>query len=709
MKYFFNFLCLICALGLSAQEICDDAVDNDGDGLIDLNDPDCDCLTIQPASLIPNPSFELMTCCPLAESQLNCANDWIQASTPTTDYVHTCGVLGNPFLGYEAPLPFPDGQGAIGFRDGKPGSENFKEYAGACLIEPLRKGVCYRLDFYVGFHGEIGSDIFPMAVFASPECSSLPFGDGDSNFGCPTNGPNWTELGEFIVEGQNEWVRVIFEFVADEDYNAIVLGPGCDINPNVQFDPYFYFDDLTIAAKSEFGVSFSEIGGDVCDGTVTLALDGDLDSDYQWYYNGIAIIGETAPVLGLVQGFEEGIYSATIITSDGCFLSESYLLEYPNLESVEAIDLCRGETYQFGSQTITDSGIYSETFNLGILCDSLATIDITFEPLESIEVLQYCQGETYEFGDQLITTTDIYENTFVLESGCDSIATVDITFEPLETFTTVEICEGDIYEFGPLQLSDEEVYINTFVLESGCDSIVTLDLIVNPVSETFLIDTICEGERYVLQNVDTEEPGTYFIDDFNQYGCDSMITVELVVLDGLGFLNMVDTVSLELGETVSVSPDNYSADARDFMWQNDIGLVLTDDEFLDDITPTGDMWFFLNIVNVNNCIAKDSVFLKVARNIRVFVPNVFTPSTQDANEAFTVGYNRSVTGFNSFNVYDRWGELVYKYEGSVDDYLGWDGYFNGREAESGVYTYHIEAQILDGTKEDYVGTVTLLR
>ena len=29
------------------DEICDNALDDDGDGLIDLNDPDCDCILIE--------------------------------------------------------------------------------------------------------------------------------------------------------------------------------------------------------------------------------------------------------------------------------------------------------------------------------------------------------------------------------------------------------------------------------------------------------------------------------------------------------------------------------------------------------------------------------------------------------------------------------------------------------------------------------------
>ncbi len=39
------------------EEICDNAIDDDNDGLIDLNDSDCACEMVSLESIIPNPSF----------------------------------------------------------------------------------------------------------------------------------------------------------------------------------------------------------------------------------------------------------------------------------------------------------------------------------------------------------------------------------------------------------------------------------------------------------------------------------------------------------------------------------------------------------------------------------------------------------------------------------------------------------------------------
>ena len=115
--YIFTIL-LIQGFAFS-QEVCDNGMDDDLDGLIDLQDTtDCFCQLVKAdsslSSLIPNPSFESRTCCPSAASQLSCANNWVQASGATSDYFNTCGLRA---IGTwpQPPLPLPDGNGYVGF------------------------------------------------------------------------------------------------------------------------------------------------------------------------------------------------------------------------------------------------------------------------------------------------------------------------------------------------------------------------------------------------------------------------------------------------------------------------------------------------------------------------------------------------------------------------------------------------------------------
>ncbi len=262
-------------VSLSGQEICDNGIDDDNDALIDLNDPDCLCTSFIPSSLIPNPSFENMICCSTANEMLECANGWIQASSPTTDYVHTCGnYLGNTSIPAYAPLPFPDGEGAAGFRDGQQfAGIQYKEYVGACLNEDMLVGSEYRLDFFVGFRNNVfGSLSFTMGVFGSTNCANLPFGRNSSNIGCPANTGLYDQLDEIEVSGSNEWVNVVLDFIAEKPYEVIVLGPACAGNPNFIYDPYFYVDRLALAEVGQFGTPFESVIGSICQNDLIISV-----------------------------------------------------------------------------------------------------------------------------------------------------------------------------------------------------------------------------------------------------------------------------------------------------------------------------------------------------------------------------------------------------------------------------------------------------
>jgi len=86
------------------------------------------------------------------------------------------------------------------------------------------------------------------------------------------------------------------------------------------------------------------------------------------------------------------------------------------------------------------------------------------------------------------------------------------------------------------------------------------------------------------------------------------------------------------------------------------------------------------------------------------VPNVFTPNNDLQNDIFkTVSQNISEW---DTKVYNRWGSLVYS--AKTPD-VQWDGLFNGKPCEDGVYVYFLKATGSDGKTYDISGTLTLFR
>jgi gliding motility-associated-like protein len=414
---------------LLAEEICDNALDDDFDGLIDLNDPDCDCPIIEPESLIPNPSFEEMNCCPLSRSQLSCATDWIQASEATTDYLHTCGWMGWPNL--PPPLPFPDGEGAVGFRDGRIiqgiAEPNWKEYAGACLLSPLKKNTSYRFEFHIGFIDRQVSPPTEITFFGTTDCDNLPFGTGDYAFGCPTNGPGWMHLGSVNTSGVG-WVKSQIDVTPMEDINAIAIGPACPGVPATR-GLYYFFDNLVLADKKAFEFVISH-ESHPCSSDLLLKVPDDPDFTYQWYKDGIAILG--AKMSELLHYRDDGDFQVMIIGENECKITKPYAYRVPVIRNDVKIEICEGETYNLADIEYSSPGIYMDTLKSIYGCDSIVKLDLHVVPKKSDSLyVSIFKGEYFDIEDRSIGESGKHVIPLRSEGGCDSIVLLDLSYYQL--------------------------------------------------------------------------------------------------------------------------------------------------------------------------------------------------------------------------------------------------------------------------------------
>lgn len=435
----YRFICVCCCLasyivtpvGLFSQpvsEICDNALDDDGDGRIDLNDADCNCELIQPESLIPNPSFEEKTCCPNNRSQMSCADTWVQASEATTDFLHTCDWVG--WEGLEAPLPFPDGEGCMGFRNGRYDNAaynpNWKEYAGACLLEPLKAGISYKFRFDIGFTSGSNSPPTDIAFFGATECASIPFGSGDDEFGCPTNGPGWQLLGKVGVSGAREWKVAEINVTPTQDINAIAIGPDC-IQLQSQVSIYYFFDNLVLdeAVAFDFQIKASD---QLCAADVFLSVP-DLDSlDYQWYKGGVALLGETGSVLSRIYG--DGAYQVRFSGPDGtCRVTDMFDFTRPVSTAALDITICEDETYWFADSWLEESGTYLDTLRTRENCDSIVELELdVFVNRPTRTRVKLWPGEQYFIGPARLSNPGWHEIQMFSQSGCDSTVIIELEF-----------------------------------------------------------------------------------------------------------------------------------------------------------------------------------------------------------------------------------------------------------------------------------------
>jgi len=109
------------------------------------------------------------------------------------------------------------------------------------------------------------------------------------------------------------------------------------------------------------------------------------------------------------------------------------------------------------------------------------------------------------------------------------------------------------------------------------------------------------------------------------------------------------------------------------------------------------------------CEASDRIQVIVDKVRFVVVPTGFSPNGDGENDQLLV-HGKDGTLIERFQVYDRWGELVFQREDfDVNDPAGWDGLFRGQDAPTGVYIWYMEVQYPDESEEVLRGQTALIR
>lgn len=112
----------------------------------------------------------------------------------------------------------------------------------------------------------------------------------------------------------------------------------------------------------------------------------------------------------------------------------------------------------------------------------------------------------------------------------------------------------------------------------------------------------------------------------------------------------------------------------------------------------------LTIFNEGDCRADYGLDVCVLPPSALFVPDVFSPNGDGANDLLFVR-GRGITELY-FAVYNQWGAVVFE---SNDPDRGWDGQFRGRPSPSGVYSYVLRAVVNDWSKVEQTGNIALIR
>lgn len=130
------------------------------------------------------------------------------------------------------------------------------------------------------------------------------------------------------------------------------------------------------------------------------------------------------------------------------------------------------------------------------------------------------------------------------------------------------------------------------------------------------------------------------------------------------------------------------------------------------VAPLVSTSYAVRVTALNGCSDEDNIIVRVDRTRFIYAPNVFSPGSEGDNDKFRI-YAKAgtVKQFKNFQVFDRWGESVYRYDEFLpnDPKVGWDGRFRGNVLSPAVFVWSVEVEFIDGVKEVLKGDVTLFR
>jgi hypothetical protein len=126
----------------------------------------------------------------------------------------------------------------------------------------------------------------------------------------------------------------------------------------------------------------------------------------------------------------------------------------------------------------------------------------------------------------------MYYDTVRNVNGCDSIYRSLKLIVHSETTTTETgvICDGETYTWHRRSLTKQGIYYDTLQTVHGCDSVCILKLTVNPSYYIEEIVSIREDKLpYKWQGRNITQAGNYVAEYESVHGCDSIITLQLMV------------------------------------------------------------------------------------------------------------------------------------------------------------------------------------
>lgn len=237
---------------------------------------------------------------------------------------------------------------------------------------------------------------------------------------------------------------------------------------------------------------------------------------------------------GIYTYYASGTYADTIDNVGGCDSIISIQLTVNN-NSIDTIivESCDEYNSPSGIYTWTNSGIYQDTIPNYLGCDSTIFINLTILGNTSSAInVTTCNSYISPSNNYTWTNSGIYVDTIPNSHGCDSIITIGLTINTNTNSTIYPVsCNNYLSPSGNYTWLSSGNYLDTLINANGCDSIIAIFLTINNHTSSSINPISCNSYIAPSGNYSWGTSGIYLDTIPNSQGCDSIITINLTILN----------------------------------------------------------------------------------------------------------------------------------------------------------------------------------
>ena len=205
--------------------------------------------------------------------------------------------------------------------------------------------------------------------------------------------------------------------------------------------------------------------------------------------------------------------------------------------------------------------------------------------------------------------------------------------------------------------------------------------------------------------------GEYTIQVRDKYDCP--FQEKIIIIEPVKFLIEAPIeITIFYSEAADLSfTSNYpGSEIANIKWTNGKKEIIGNEFELKYTTTINDI-VELEVTTKNGCKSNSKIKINVDNVIKFYFANIFSPNSDGINDKLEFFKNRIPITLGQISIFDRYGNRVYHtktydFNNSTE---GWDGTFNGRNVETGVFILMIDYIDFLGERQVVKKDITLVR